>query len=305
MGVSEVKTADGEVLMSTVDDTVTAEALLEGYTATNSAGEKITGVLTLSNDNLLINSDFRINQRGASSYTAAGYSVDCWKLSGALTVNDGGGIGVSFNSGTTFSSLIQTIERPYSDFSGKKVALSINIGGTVYSSTYTFGEIALADKIDIGGTYFSGGNIDLYKYANGTNMQFRILITAAQTDIRWVKLEFGEPTAYAHPDTASELAKCQRYALALNQYVRYGASMVSVNYIDFLIPTPSTLRVSPTVDTSKLAIFQVGATAADGFTFSVLAKGNNGVMVRATKASHGLSWAYLSLTEGIVISADM
>lgn len=304
MGVNEVKNADGEILMTTIGDTVSPETLLEGYTATDSTGKKITGVLTLSNENLLINSDFRINQRGALSYTAAGYSVDCWKLSGTLTVGDSG-IDIGLNSGTTFSSLIQTIERPYSDFSGKKVALSINIGGTVYSSTYTFGEIALSDKIDIGGTYFSGGNIDLYKYANAANMQFRILITAATSDIRWVKLEFGEPTAYTHPDTASELAKCQRYALALNQFIRYGASMVSVNYIDFLIPTPSTMRVVPTIDTSKLILYQQPSTAIDGVTFSVLSVSGNGFMIRATKASHGLSWAYLSLTENLIATADM
>lgn len=33
-----------------------------------------------SNPNLLINPDFKINQRGATSYEKQGYSVDRWKF---------------------------------------------------------------------------------------------------------------------------------------------------------------------------------------------------------------------------------
>ena len=46
--VNEVVTADGEVLMSVIDDTVTENALLEGYTATASNGSKIAGKVVVT-----------------------------------------------------------------------------------------------------------------------------------------------------------------------------------------------------------------------------------------------------------------
>ena len=50
----------------------------------------------ISNPNLLINPDFKINQRGQSTYSispGSGYTVDRWKLwNGTLTVNSDGTI---------------------------------------------------------------------------------------------------------------------------------------------------------------------------------------------------------------------
>lgn len=46
-----------------------------------------------SNPNLLINSDFKINQRGATSYESHGYSVDRWKIWNCTVIpNTNGGI---------------------------------------------------------------------------------------------------------------------------------------------------------------------------------------------------------------------
>ena len=51
-----------------------------------------------SNPNLLINPDFRINQRGLTEYTDSGYTVDRWSMtSGAMkvSINDAGNLVIS------------------------------------------------------------------------------------------------------------------------------------------------------------------------------------------------------------------
>ena len=49
----------------------------------NSINENISRLYTNSlggGDNLLINPDFKINQRGLSEYTSIGYTVDRWTI---------------------------------------------------------------------------------------------------------------------------------------------------------------------------------------------------------------------------------
>lgn len=266
MGVNEVKNADGEILMTTIGDTVSAETLLEGETATDSTGEKITGTLQPYRSELLDNSDFSVNQRNVSGiFSDVGeYFADRWKLvEGTVTVTDSG---IQL-SGTIEQTLEKSVGTETSAFVGGQLTASASYD----DSTRTYRLTSLGDEIS---------------YASLT-------------------LKTAKTPVYVRPHPAEELARCQRYALALNQYVRYGASLVSVNFIDFLIPTPSTMRVTPSIDTSKLAVHQTGSTAVEGFAFSILSKGDNGIMIRATKASHGLSWAYLSLTENLIVSADL
>lgn len=50
MGVNYVKLSNGEEVVDLRGDTVSADVLLEGYTATNSKGEKIIGKRTNNAD---------------------------------------------------------------------------------------------------------------------------------------------------------------------------------------------------------------------------------------------------------------
>ena len=93
--------------------------------------EAIKGKIpAISNPNLLINPDFKINQRGGVLYDTAGkYSVDRWKLvSGSVTVNADGTI-------TLNGTISQTLENAV----GTNVAVSVSAGMAAYDdSTKTF-----------------------------------------------------------------------------------------------------------------------------------------------------------------------
>lgn len=85
---------------------------------------------TVSNPNLLINPDFKINQRGIELADAAGtYFVDRWKLvSGYVDVNNDGTI-------TIYGSICQVLENA----AGSNVTASVSAGDATYDdNTKTF-----------------------------------------------------------------------------------------------------------------------------------------------------------------------
>ena len=64
-----------------------------------------------SNPNLLINPDFKINQRGATSYEQQGYSVDRWKIwNVTVTPNANGGITVKNDKYSDTGTFVQILE---------------------------------------------------------------------------------------------------------------------------------------------------------------------------------------------------
>ena len=64
-----------------------------------------------SNTNLLINPDFKINQRGDTSYERQGYSVDRWKISNVtVTPNNSGGITVKNDKYSDTGTFVQILE---------------------------------------------------------------------------------------------------------------------------------------------------------------------------------------------------
>lgn len=104
---------------------------------------------TVSNPNLLINPDFKINQRGISgTFSDIGkYFVDRWRLvSGAVTVNSDGTL-------TLNGSICQPLENAV----GTNVTASVSAGTAVYdNTTQTFtisgnGEIISWAKLEYGG----------------------------------------------------------------------------------------------------------------------------------------------------------
>jgi hypothetical protein len=64
-----------------------------------------------SNPNLLINPDFKVNQRGATSYEKQGYSVDRWKIwNVTVTPSTNGGITVKNDKYTATGTLVQYLD---------------------------------------------------------------------------------------------------------------------------------------------------------------------------------------------------
>ncbi len=184
------------------------------------------GGVIASNSNLLINSNFKINQRGKTEYTGAGSTLDCWKLARAgnrLTLIDGG-IELGFVAGsspTGTAHLFQKIEN-YADFAGKMVTASANVLETtsakpqmliVYTldgaKTHTTCNLAVGDNSVTANIPAGITDLQLWLYGAYPSAGDS---ADAYTRFGHVKLELGGvATPYIAPIFADELARCQRY----------------------------------------------------------------------------------------------
>lgn len=182
-------------------------------------GKKIIGMIqrvpskevydNLANPNLLINGDFRVNQRGQSSYTNSGYTIDRWKLEndyGTVTVLEKG-IRLSSSGSSTF--LVQRIEDS-KYLVNKQCTLSICLAdGTIYSAT---GILKEQQESYCYINLPNNGVCRVYYYPNGYFAPTIQVSNGYSLDVLWVKLEFGPVATANHLRLyAEELALCQYY----------------------------------------------------------------------------------------------
>ena len=179
------------------------------------AAEKAAwNAVNYSNLDVLINSNFRINQRGESVYTAAGYTVDRWQAARDVSSTTGDFTITPTADGLTIDNqtdgliaIGQKVEN-FTELFGKTLTLSASAGGSVVSATGTAvnadGTILRAD------TDF--GFISVYIKEN-TRLGAHVYVNPGATAmLDWIKLEIGEKaTPFVPPAPATELAKCQRY----------------------------------------------------------------------------------------------
>lgn len=246
--------------VSAEDSTLISEALTK--IPTTSGG----GV----NPNLLDNWYFGnpVNQRGQTEYSAAGYTVDRWKLSqwntdevAAKLKKTGLNISGSAEGKANSTYIEENIDSP---FAGKTVTISAIISEInknsntlclflranntllhscpikstgLVSTTYTFAnnfDGIVGFEIGQGGSEGGSGSCDF-------------TIIAA-------KLELGDTQTLAHkengvwvlneiPDFGEQLARCQRYCVAFNQYDTFFPTDTS----DFIVELPCPMRISPTI----------------------------------------------------------
>ena len=272
------------------------------------------------NPNMLINPDFRINQRGQTEYTASGYTVDRWQIaaSSKLTPHDGY---ITFESTVDKATepLYQIVENPAA-LSGKTVTLSFDYdlkteGAWISVQSVTNGSWNPSSYVPIYDTGRSIKSTVITLPENLTDLRLALVIHGtdsaplAAVDIYGAKLELGEiATPIVPADPATELAKCQRYLQKINPYSEYRTVYVQPNYVDFSIPTPTTMRAGTIsiIGTPEVMPFPI-ASSVSGFTFAVQIYGQNQLVIRATKSSHGLSDAVLHVPQGasILLSSEL
>lgn len=250
---------------------ITIDSALSETSRNPAENKVITGAINdlsnrMLNPNLLINPDFRINQRAASGTISTengilSYFVDRWAIvDGSVTINSDGTLTLN---GTILQFLENTIK--------SKVTASSSAGKAVYDEVLNAFEIT--------------GNGDI---------------------ISWAKLEYGDKaTPFIPPNITEEQIKCQRYYFGLNRYVRYPASRRSTGDIDFIIPVNAMLRSTPTIIGNPVVYDANNTTAQSGFTFSIVSYGINAMAIRATKSVHGLSSAYLEVIDGVSLDAEI
>lgn len=212
-----------------------------------------------SNPNLLINSNFAINQRGQTSYTITGGKKPC--VDRVLTNNSviepqtGGGIKINIASGQSNPYIQQVLENATS-LVGKKLTLSIKIDGTIYTHTAN----TVVPSADSTTSYYNQSftcgnyavNLQLVKFKPSGASDSIMLVTFTignpnDTIIDWWKLEVGDvATAYTPPLIAEELPKCQRYYQLFGDSTTLPSSPVDYRPTIRTTPTTGTITISGT-----------------------------------------------------------
>lgn len=216
---------DGAKAYKTDDATETAIAsddLLPFYDTSASAKKKMTVAnlfgKSTSNQNLLDNGWFTINQRGKSSYSGNSYSLDRWMTQyyGAteneeIEITNNGIIGKNSWDINQFLPL-------WNELKGRTVTISALIEGVVYSKTIIIPIDGTTEWQGVTTVGPEGVSMDLYvhPYFVAQNLiVFRLRKIGTITKaIKAVKLEIGSVSTLAMdtvPNYAEELLKCQRY----------------------------------------------------------------------------------------------
>lgn len=261
---------------------------VQTFTA-NSSTNKTANIITV-NPNLLINPDFRIDQKkaGYTAYTAnEKYTVDRWKIAGSSSgisvyaPNSNNNYRLRITSTVTTGVFVkQVIEMP-KYLRNKDVTFSIKcdsvdnislyIVGITTSGATSYQQLAAQDFSGSATTASITASIGntFYDY-----LDLRIKVRASTTKyIEYAKLEVGSvATTFSPPDYAEEILKCQRYYCEMNPdrswWRRFGngyaESSTSALYI---VNFPVQMRAEPSVTFS--------GTVYDLTSGATLSKGNN------------------------------
>ena len=193
-----------------------------------------------SNPNLLINPDFKINQRGKSTYssTGAGATVDRWLGTNVKTVvNSDGTVTVSSLSGTGYYTQHEE------NVSYGKHTYSIyvqSITGTVKA----FYKSKSSEDIELG-TLKQGLNT-FTSSDDGFKSFFLSIAGGSSVTLKYVKVEQGTvATTFIAPNRSEELAKCQYYTVIFEPWRTTLNANTDASTIN--IDTRCKMRTKPTV----------------------------------------------------------
>lgn len=202
-----------------------------------------------SNPNLLTNPDFKINQRGNSTYSSANskkiYTVDRWNIYNA---NLNASTKVLTNPNSSSGQFKQTLELPLIGTYTVTIKAS-RVSGNVHFFINENGTNIIDKSI------VSGLNTVTFTSTKGVSEVGVLISSGASLQIDYVKLEEGAvATAYTAPIAIEEYPKCQRYF----QYIPklycvplvYTRDLISVSEKFFQATSgnlPTEMRTTPTL----------------------------------------------------------
>lgn len=257
-------------------------------------------IAQLSNPNLLINGDFRVNQRDKPQYLQSAndtYTVDRWRFhgsNGTLNVNSDNTVTYVIGE-NNWCGLKYFIENP-SYLSNKTITLSLKGTSTsgMWSTIYHKGSsIGGSSYTNQGGTFYLTKTINCGEVLDTDNFEIRLTtrntnipvgVTNNSFTLEYVKLEIGEiATPFSPRPYAEELAMCQRYYQVFKSQTLRCDLYVS-SQILFTLPTPVSLRnyITLTMGTGSGIQAVTGGSVDTNWTFSVLTpKCDNVLKLRA------------------------
>ena len=216
-----------------------------------------------SNPNLLTNPDFKINQRGNSTYSSTNskkiYTVDRWNIYNA---NLNASTKVLTNPNSSSGQFKQTLELPLIGTYTVTIKAS-RVSGNVHFFINENGANIIDKSI------VSGLNTVTFTSTKGVSEVGVLISSGASLQIDYVKLEEGAvATAYTAPNPIEEYPKCQRYF----QYIPklycvplvYTRDLISVSEKYFQATSgnlPTEMRITPTLTYKALG-------QSDNSTFS-------------------------------------
>lgn len=231
-----------------------------------------------SNPNLLINPDFKINQRAKSTYssTGAGCTVDRWVGTNVKTVvNSDGTVSVSSLSGTGY----YTQHEENISYGKHTYSIYVQaITGTVkafYKSK---------DSKDVGlGTLNQGLNT-FTSSDDGFKSFFLSIAGGSSVTLKYAKVEQGTvATSYIAPNPIEEYPKCQRYFQYIPKLycvpLMYTRNMINSSDKYFQSTNgnlPTEMRIKPTLKYKTIGQSD-GSTFADNASFELDSKSINTV----------------------------
>lgn len=227
--------------------------------------------------NLIDNAGMLINQRGYVSGTAVGapntYTLDRWRVvtSGqALSWTDSAGI----RTATAPAGGVETT------IEGSRVAAGDYVLSWVGTAVATVNGNSVANGSAI--TLSGGANV-VVRFSNGAVAQPQLQRGRVPTPFEW-----------RHP--ALERLICQRYFLAFDYR---GGVITQTNFVEFLIPTPTRMRVTPTVTNfaSGAGSWEVAITIG---TSNFKAPISAGTLTAVVATEHGViaSLSYTGAVQG-------
>ena len=214
-----------------------------------------------SNPNLLINPDFKINQRGATSYEQQGYSVDRWKIwNVTVTPNANGGITVKNDKYSGTGTFLQYLENATEgDYTLSCYVTSVS--GTVTMDDNS--QVVLKQGLNVVHISRSTKNVTIFLNP-GTSVTFK-----------WVKLEQGKvATPFVAPNPAEELTKCYRFKYIGKAVLR--GRCTGSQIFGFTKDLPTKLRTKPTTTFKLKDSYNVNTVDV------TLAEENNAVYIAGT-----------------------
>lgn len=219
-----------------------------------------------SNPNLLINSDFRVNQRGQTTYTgttSGTYTADRWCL-----YDDGGTFSTQTNTLTIANQyyvFVQSIE-DYASLLGKTLTLSIKVSSISSPDDYRlyYRDTAQHDPVQAS---ITGPGIFTYTFTpdtSATKLQvgIRNRTAGASISFEYIKLELGTTaTTFSPRPYAEELVLCQRYYQKIKS--NYGGTNLNMaiarssTTVRIFVNLTATLRTAPTIINKNINIFKL------------------------------------------------
>ena len=199
-----------------------------------------------SNPNLLINPDFKINQRGAISYEQQGYSVDRWKIwNVTVTPSASGGITVKNDKYEDTGTFIQILENA-TECDSTLSCYVTSVSGTVTMVADDGSQVILKQGLNVVHTSSSTKNFTIF-LNQGTSIT-----------LKWVKLEQGSiATSFVEPNISDELDKCLRYFESGSLDTAPGLAIQPTVYIRTYIHPK---RSNPTYKFSGIVSFEMNGT---------------------------------------------